>query len=87
VAGRPVTLPPVPPGGERLWSIFADLSAARAEGMSGPQPIGWRDIADWSELTGHRLARWELEAIRHLDGVALEAWREVQPKPKEGGRG
>lgn len=78
-------LPPVPEGGERLWRVFADLSGARAEGFSGPASISWRDVAAWSDLTGTRLARWELDAIRHLDGVAMEAWREAQPKSKDAG--
>jgi hypothetical protein len=59
-------LPPV--GFEFLWSVFKELSAARQSGFS-PCPIAFRDIESWVNLTGYRLAGWEVDVIRQLDEV------------------
>lgn len=46
-----------------LWHWFIDLSNARVPG----EPIGYKDIVAWQEITGITLTPWEAEVIRSLD--------------------
>ncbi|MGG5810942.1 phage tail assembly chaperone [Falsiroseomonas sp. CW058] len=71
--------PGLPHGTERLYDIFAQLSAGRSYGMSGPMPLSSLEIQAWCSLTGQRLDGWELTAIRRLDA----AWIKASNKPDE----
>lgn len=50
-----------------IWSAFSDLSNVRGEGVSGPSPIDYKQITDWSNLTGTPVLPWEVKAITKLD--------------------
>ncbi|WP_011580569.1 MULTISPECIES: phage tail assembly chaperone [Chelativorans] len=56
-----------------LWEWFWELSAARSQGFSGPNPISYSEIADWAELTGNLIRRVEIAIIRKMDAAFLSA--------------
>ncbi len=56
-----------------LWRWFSELHACRSNTGFGPNPIGWRDLLDWQEVTGNKLAQWEILAIRTIDSAYLLA--------------
>jgi hypothetical protein len=60
----------VPISAAYVWSWFWQLDCGRSAGFSANQ-IAWADIKAWSELTGIRLRRWELRALRAMDAVRL----------------
>ncbi len=63
------------PAAEHVWAWFLELHAARgggAGGLTGPVPIGYRDIADWAALAGVALQPWEVAALRAVDAAWLE---------------
>lgn len=64
--------PALPATCGQLWRDFTELHSCRGRGMS-PMPISPRDIIDWQELNGVRLASWEVDAIRAADGAYFEA--------------
>ena len=63
--------PEIPEFGRYLWEWFVELHSGRSAGMAGPDPISWRDIADWSALTGIKVLPWEVRAIRAMDNGFL----------------
>lgn len=56
-----------------VWSAFCDLSNTRSQGFSGPNPIGYRDIKDYMELTEMPLSPRDVKSIRDLDTVYMRA--------------
>jgi len=52
-----------------IWSAFTALSNCRSQGFSGPNPISYRDIKDYIELTESPLSPREVNLLRELDGV------------------
>ena len=59
-----------------VWTAFCDLSNARTQGFSGPNPIGYRDIKDYKELTDTPMTPREVQALRELDTVYMRATHE-----------
>lgn len=59
--------PEVPWQFEHVWSWFWEISGQRASGVDGAGPIAWRDIADWSRLTGNELQPEELRMLIDMD--------------------
>lgn len=55
-----------------LWQWFMQLSNARQPGM-GVSPITYPDLHAFFSLYGITPDGWELDAIRVLDGIALES--------------
>lgn len=53
-----------------LWDIFMQLAQTKQSGM-GPSPITESEISAFSRNRGMRLSLFELEAIRHLDAIAI----------------
>lgn len=47
---------------------FLEIGPAVSAGM-GEAPIGWQDMAAWSDLTGIELDAWEARTIRSLSEV------------------
>lgn len=73
--------PPELPGGcENVWADFLALHECRGSSGFGPMRIGYRDIQAWQDVTGIRLAGWQLTCIRKADVAFMESL----PKPKEG---
>lgn len=56
-----------------VWGWFLDLHQTRGSNGFGPSPLAYRDIRDWSELTGQRLEPWEVRAIMGIDRAYLSA--------------
>jgi len=54
-----------------VWSAFCALSNCRSQGFSGPNPISYRDIKDYKELTESPISPKEVNLIRELDGVYM----------------
>lgn len=77
--------PVIPEAGRLLWSMFAELSAARGHHLAGPNAISHADIAAWATLNRWPLAPHHVAVIRALDA----AWmRRVHAQPQNGaGRG
>ncbi|QUS39067.1 hypothetical protein RPMA_09645 [Tardiphaga alba] len=65
--------PDVPFAGERVWSIFLALNAARTGSGFGPNPITHPEIDAWSRLYREPVWPFELDIIRALDGAFLKA--------------
>ena len=62
-------------GGERLESIFWQLSQFRGSGFSGPEPLQPGTLRDWCLLTGRPLNGQEVRVLFALDATYLEAAR------------
>lgn len=60
-------LPEFPHIATHVWDAFMSIHKGRSYGMSGPNPLSWGDIKDWSELNGIRLTPWENEVVKDLD--------------------
>lgn len=63
--------PACPPGCEDLWETFRELHACRGNTGFGPQRITYMDVDAFQRVSGVRLQRWELEAIRRADAAFL----------------
>ena len=81
--------PEIPEEGESLWGAFWLLNRRRPQGMNGPQPLTYAEIASWSLLTGEILLREEITIITDMDDAYLdalakerEAQRVANAKPK-----
>lgn len=66
-------MPPIPPGMRPIFDAFLELSGTRAPAMSGAAPITFSEIAAWQRVHGIRLSPWEIDTLRALDAVALNA--------------
>lgn len=65
--------PEIPEEGESLWMAFWRLNRRRPQGMNGPQPLTYAEIACWSRLTGEILIREEITIITDMDDAYLDA--------------
>lgn len=64
--------PGLPVGCGVLWGDFVQLHNERGRGAD-VSLITSRDILDWQELYGIRLAAWEIAAIKAADAAYLTA--------------
>lgn len=69
--GQNASPPKLPAGGELLWSWFLDLSRLRTYHPGGPNPISYRDIADYALVTGWPIAPRHISILLKMD----ETWR------------
>jgi hypothetical protein len=60
--------PKLPPQCSDLWRIFLEIHRSR-DGMGGP--IRFSDLHAYEQVTGLKLAPWELRAIRAADDCYL----------------
>ena len=51
--------------------------------MNGADPIAWRDIAEWSRLTGNEPSPEELRMLLDMDAAFREAIASERKKEKE----
>lgn len=65
----------VPEGFEYLWAVFWEIRGGAGEGMSG-QKITWRDLADYSAITGCDLDAFEVQAVMAMDAEVSSYLRE-----------
>ena len=63
-------MPAMPELLSHIWFWFCDLSAGRSVGMAA-NPISWADMQAYFSLTGERPSKFELDAIRLIDNLAL----------------
>jgi hypothetical protein len=61
-----------------LWDMFLDIQTGRTYGMDGPQPLSWREIKAWDDLTETGLQEWEVRVIRMLDATWLRVVQEAR---------
>lgn len=64
--------PPFPEAGAQVWTWFGELLEARAWSATGPQPIGYQEIAAWAALTRQQPTAAEVQLLRALDRTWLE---------------
>lgn len=58
---------------EYLWQDYSMLRGRKAPGMHGFNPIEWADFAAYKQLSGRRLAPWEISLLIDLDNIWLTA--------------
>jgi hypothetical protein len=54
-----------------IWGWFIELHRARGITCSGPAPISYRDITDWSRLQDIALKKWEITALCLIDKIYI----------------
>ena len=72
--------PDVPIAGQRVWSLFLSLHAARGGNGFGANPLSNTEIEAYARMAREPIRPFEFEIIRALDRVYLEASRD-QGKP------
>lgn len=77
--------PVVPDAGVIFWQCFADLSAGRSFGPSGPDPITLAEIAAWAGLRRLELRPDHVAVILALDAVWLAHARAGKDRVQPGG--
>ncbi len=66
--------PTVPPGGERLWRDFWELSVRRGTGpWGGPAPLAYHEIYARARLLRRMPRPWELRILLDMDRAFQEA--------------
>ena len=63
-------IPDLPATLAHVWEWFCDLSAGRSVGMAA-NPISWADMQAYFALTGEVPSKFELDAIRKIDYMAI----------------
>jgi hypothetical protein len=69
--------PPIPVLLSYLWGWFLELHSARGTNGFGAGPLSYPDFAAWAKLTGRRVHRWELQALKLLDNEWLRTQSEA----------
>lgn len=70
--GQPMPKPPeMPEAAQMVWRAFDDLDAQRGGNGFGDNPITYRDMLAWQQMTGWALDPWEVEAVRAVDDAYL----------------
>lgn len=75
--------PDVPLAGEHVWVWFWRLASQRSSGMGGPEPISWRDIRAWSDLTRTDIRPEEVDMLVAMDATYRKAVGEEQRAKSE----
>lgn len=60
-----------------------ELSAGRQEGFSGPQPVQWREMAEWASLTNCRPSSDEWRVLRAMDRTFCAVCREQTAREQQ----
>jgi hypothetical protein len=58
---------------QAVMAVFQSLSGGRQPGFSGPAPLGWSDMKAWCELNEIYLLPYEVQLLKMLDLVELNA--------------
>ena len=67
-----VVMTAIPFGGELLWKWFMALHKTRQSGMTGPQPIQYREIEAYSRLMGEGIEPRHLKILIAMDQTYLD---------------
>jgi hypothetical protein len=72
----------MPPGLDRLWLTFLELSATERTYAEGgfPLPLSSQAILAWCVLFGTPMEPWEVRTIRRLD----QEWLKARNSKREG---
>lgn len=62
-----------------LWDWFLELHHSRSVGFS-PDPILYREVAEWAKLTNVQIRSYEVKAIMALDGAWISFNAKKQKK-------
>ena len=71
-------MPELEPEGlcREVLNLLFDAGPAEA-GFSGPQRLGWTELAAWAAQTGERISAQEARLLRQLSGVYCSAVSEM----------
>lgn len=72
-----------PDGMSEVWKFFTDLNNARASNGFGINPISYSEMYSYFKLLEIQPQEWEIEIIKRLDRVALEAYAEQAKKEQK----
>ena len=72
--------PALPPGGERLWQDFWDLSSHRGAGLQGPAPLSYQEIYARARLLRQMPRPWEVRVLMAMDQAFRQALAELHKK-------
>lgn len=76
--------PELPPLGLHVWTWFLELHQARGGNGFGPSPLSYRELTDWSTLTGQRLEPWEVRAVMAVDRAYMASVAEEMKREAKG---
>lgn len=79
------SLPRLPVEVAHIWDWFGDLNSARGAGMA-LEAISWSDMRAYFEMVSVKPTRWEINALRRLDGAWLESRSGRKKKAAKGAR-
>lgn len=71
----------------QVWKFFIDLHNARSSNGFGVNPISYSDMYGYFKLIGIQPDDWEVETIRRLDIIALDAFAEQAKKEQKKNKG
>jgi len=64
--------PELPPAFEYLWGVYRALRmAAPRSDFGAVRPISFRDVLDYTQVTGERLKPFEVKLVRLIDEIAI----------------
>ncbi len=55
-----------------VYFMYKEIKSGEEQGGFGPDRLTWKTLADWSFLTGYKLAPWEVDLLKRLDTCWLE---------------
>lgn len=62
----------MPEGGAPIWRLYHRLRRRKGSNGFSANPIEWKDIAAFSDVTGIRLLDWEVGVIEDIDDAFME---------------
>lgn len=67
----------------QVWKFFIDLHNGRSGNGFSANPISYSDIYSYFQLIGIEPHDWEIDVIRKLDMIALDAFAEQARKEQK----
>jgi hypothetical protein len=71
----------------QVWKFFIDLHNARSSNGFGVNPISYSEMYSYFKLIEIQPHDWEIETIKKLDKVALEAFAEQAKREQKKNKG
>lgn len=82
-----LAVPPVPPVFDRPLRLWQELHRGRDAGAMGIAPLGWRDFAAFTSVTGERLSASDLEAVRVIEDEFFESRAAAEERRQRAAKG
>lgn len=76
-----------PDGMVEVWKFFIDLHNARSSNGFGVNPISYSEIYSYFKLIEIQPQEWEIDVIKKLDKVAMEAFAEQSKREQKKSKG